>query len=128
MNRLNEIIKENTGSVGRAVAAASFRANIVVAEELKGGQAESPYVEDDWHSLTIGDASFNVLGPCQRCQMVCIDQVNAKRNQEPFSTLTKTRRKSGKVWFGMHLCMVEDGNVEGTKKIQVGSRVYPSYG
>jgi len=128
VNRLNEEIK-HSGSVGQAVAADSFRGNIVVAEELHGGQMERPYVEDDWVTLQIGDNvhnSFEVLGPCQRCQMVCVDQNNAQRRQEPFSTLAKTRRRDGRVWFGMHMCLTSTDSQNSLPTcIQVGDRVLP---
>ena len=125
VNRLNEQIKMN-GSVGEAVAADSFRGNIVVAEELCGGQTEHPYEEDDWLSLTIGNNpnnQFEVMGPCQRCQMVCVDQKSAQRRQEPFSTLAKTRRKKGRIYFGIHLCLTQAAEDERKVLVEVGDRV-----
>lgn len=131
VNRLNEQIKQNStrisssgSSIGRAVPADAFRGNIVVAEELApgSGYGESPYVEDGWTNIRIGGGQsgrgkgshdgggvgveLEVLGPCQRCQMVCVDQTSAQRRQEPFSTLAKTRKREGRVWFGMHLCLL----------------------
>lgn len=134
VNRLNEEIKRN-GSVGQAVAADSFRGNIVVAEDLDGGQMEAPYVEEDWVALQIGDNvhnSFEVLGPCQRCQMVCVDQKNAQRRQEPFSTLAKTRRRDGRVWFGMHMSLASTVALDDPEQdsplvnIRVGDRLMPT--
>ena len=125
VNRLNEQIKLS-GAVGKAVAADSFRGNIVVAEELCGGQPESPYEEDDWQSLVIGnnvDTPFEIMGPCQRCQMVCVDQKSAQRRQEPFSTLSKTRRRAGKVYFGVHLCLADAADDERRALVRVGDRV-----
>ena len=80
----------------------------MIAEELGPGQLEIPYAEEQWTHIRIGDALegvFEVLGPCQRCQMVCVNQKDASRRPEPFSTLAKTRRRDGKVWFGMHMCL-----------------------
>ncbi|KAK5318126.1 hypothetical protein LTR93_008171 [Exophiala xenobiotica] len=130
VNRLNEQIKHN-GGVGKAVAADSFRGNIVIAEQVDGGQSECPYAEDNWTSLQIGEDpanTFDVLGPCQRCQMVCVDQKSAQRRQEPFSTLAKTRRREGRVWFGMHMCLKSMDALEVSLdsqriKIRVGDRV-----
>lgn len=129
VNRLNEQIKHNS-RVGKAVAAASFRGNIVVAEELELGQKETPYAEDDWESVSIGNDPknhFDVLGPCQRCQMVCVDQKNAERRQEPFSTLAKTRRRHGRVWFGMHMSLASSmyGELATPVYVRVGDRVIP---
>ena len=103
LNRLNEQIKL---TAGKAATADAFRPNIVIAEhKYPAYSAEQPYVEDAWETFKIGDVSFQVLGPCRRCQMVCIDQVTAERNEEPFVTLAKTRRIGGKVFFGMHACL-----------------------
>jgi molybdenum cofactor sulfurtransferase len=130
VNRLNEEIKHR-GGVGKTVSADSFRGNILIAETLQGGQHESPYAEDDWEMLQIGadeEAALEVLGPCQRCQMVCVDQRDASRRREPFSTLSKTRRRDGRVWFGMHmsLTVASGGLADASCHIQVGDRVTAS--
>ncbi|KAF2265660.1 PLP-dependent transferase [Lojkania enalia] len=104
LNRLNELIKAEGG---KAAQAEVFRANIVVAQNLDYPPgAEEPYAEDDWRYLQIGQQYFEMLGPCRRCQMVCVDQHTAERNQEPFVTLSKTRRFDGRVYFGQHTCHV----------------------
>ena len=129
VNRLNEEIKQRSGA-GKAVSADSFRGNIVLGEELQGGRQESPYAEDGWQQLRIGreGASFEVLGPCQRCQMVCVDQKDASRKREPFSTLSMTRRRAGRVWFGMHMCLAHTNAdlPDATYRIQVGDRIIAS--
>ncbi|KAG8622973.1 hypothetical protein KVT40_007949 [Elsinoe batatas] len=103
LNRLNETIKQEGG---KAAAPAVFRANIVLGstESSKPG-GETPYAEDDWYGLTIGDTHFDLLGGCRRCQMICIDQSSGERNAEPFSTLAKTRKINGKVMFGVHTAL-----------------------
>lgn len=126
VNRLNEHIKQR-GGVGKAVSADSFRGNIVVAEDALGGQLESPYAEEQWKQIRIGserDATFEILGPCQRCQMVCVNQKDASRRREPFSTLAKTRKRDGKVWFGMHMGLKGDHNCRETSTlIRIGDKV-----
>lgn len=62
-----------------------FRANIVV-------HGTESFAEDEWEVLCIGDQRFTVVGPCQRCQMVCIDQSTGERSAEPLQTLAHTRR------------------------------------
>lgn len=102
LNRLNEQIKAGGG---KAAQAEVFRANIVIAEQPQYPPgAEQPYAEDDWRFLQIGQQYFEMLGPCRRCQIVCVDQQTAERNQEPFVTLSKTRRYDGRVYFGEHTC------------------------
>ncbi|GAB7353267.1 hypothetical protein MBLNU459_g3774t1 [Dothideomycetes sp. NU459] len=102
LNRLNEAIKARSG---KAASPSAFRANIILAESpfLPPGH-EQPYAEDYWTHMRIGSESFEILGGCRRCQMVCVDQLTAEKNQEPFVTLAKTRRFAGKVLFGVHTC------------------------
>ncbi|UKZ79228.1 hypothetical protein TrVFT333_006978 [Trichoderma virens FT-333] len=96
---LNQTIMETGES---PVDESVFRANIVV--EASPGQRSRPaYSEDMWRRISIGNHSFKLLGACQRCQMVCVDQTTGERRQEPFVTLAKTRRLNGKVYFGTHM-------------------------
>ncbi len=64
-----------------------------------------------------------MLGSCRRCQMVCVDQTTAEKNEEPFATLAKTRRMGGKVWFGVHGGLVVGEEVRTVGSIMVGDRV-----
>jgi molybdenum cofactor sulfurtransferase len=109
VDSLNRSIRSHH-SDAKSVPTDSFRGNIVIAQTASDRQAA--YAEDDWAWLQIGDERgnrFRVLGPCHRCQMVCVDQRSGARQQEPFTTLAKTRRRHGKVWFGMHLSPVMGG-------------------
>ncbi|OJD32433.1 molybdenum cofactor sulfurase [Diplodia corticola] len=104
VNRLNEQIKAGGG---KAAEAEVFRANVVVAERLYSRPgSEQPYAEDSWRAMAVGQQRFQLLGACRRCQMVCIDQQSGTKNEEPFVTLAKTRRREGKVYFGQHACHV----------------------
>ncbi|RDW81296.1 putative molybdenum cofactor sulfurase protein (HxB) [Aspergillus mulundensis] len=152
VNRLNESIKstpranpnssldsDNFPGSGtnsnKAVAADVFRANIVVAENIP--TAERPYIEDTWASLRIGSGSgseqlrFNVLGSCERCQMVCVDQYTGQRGDEPYATLAKTRKVERKILFGRHISPVGDARAHGEGgclgTVMVGDVVVPSY-
>ncbi|EED16491.1 molybdenum cofactor sulfurase protein (HxB), putative [Talaromyces stipitatus ATCC 10500] len=162
VNRLNEQIKNSAATTinsssnnTKTVAANVFRANIVIAENLPHSHSqyssvpipsstsslfEQPYIEDKWSSITIGPKSlrFDVLGACQRCQMVCIDQMTAEKREEPLSTLAKSRRVGGKVIFGRHLGLSQvddigldidddDESEEPERTIMVGDLVMPSY-
>ncbi|KAH7319972.1 MOSC N-terminal beta barrel domain-containing protein [Stachybotrys elegans] len=94
---LNADVKANGGD---DVAETAFRGNIIV-EDPRG--TLPPYAEDEWQGITIGSRDFKLLGGCQRCHMVCIDQVTGEKKPEPFVTLAKTRRYNGKVYFGAHM-------------------------
>jgi molybdenum cofactor sulfurtransferase len=127
LNRLNELIKAEGG---KAAQAEVFRANIVVAENPAYPPGlEDPYAEDDWRFLQIGQQYFEMLGACRRCQMVCVDQQTAEKNQEPFVTLSKTRRFDGRVYFGEHTCHLplEDASMSLVQNptIAVGDAVRP---
>jgi molybdenum cofactor sulfurtransferase len=140
VNRLNESIKSasqpcsNPGSAAskKAVAADVFRANVVVAENIS--TAERPYIEDTWASLSIGSGPeqlrFDVLGSCERCQMVCVDQYTGQRGDEPYATLAKTRKIDRKILFGRHISPVgrpKDAENGCLGTIMVGDAVTPSY-
>ncbi|KAM0262325.1 hypothetical protein ACHAQJ_001794 [Trichoderma viride] len=96
---LNQSITKTGGS---AVEESVFRANIVI-ETSPGQQSRPAYSEDMWRTVSIGHHGFKLLGACQRCHMVCVDQTTGERRQEPFVTLAKTRRLNGKVYFGTHM-------------------------
>jgi molybdenum cofactor sulfurtransferase len=80
-----------------------FRSNIVIASS----SLTPPYIEDDWTHLKIGEgaALFEMLGRCQRCSMVCVNQETGEKSEEPFVTLAKMRRFDNKVYFGEHMCL-----------------------
>ncbi|MCJ1385229.1 hypothetical protein MMC17_008350 [Xylographa soralifera] len=130
LNRLNEIIKARSPA-GKAASAQVFRSNIVIAEDTASPLSiEQPYVEDSWLSMTVHNHDLtretlqgktimlDILGPCRRCQMVCVDQSTGEKNEEPFVTLAKTRRVDGKVYFGMHA-----GLAGGEGSVRVGAKV-----
>ena len=62
-----------------------FRANLVVSGSIP------PFSEDGWKYVSIGSKTFNVLGPCTRCQMICINQSSGEREREPLQTLFSAR-------------------------------------
>lgn len=122
LNRLNEQIKSKGG---KAAHPAVFRANIVLAEDshMAPGR-EQPWAEDEWESMQIGGSSgpkLEFLGGCRRCQMVCVDQQSAEKNEEPFVTLAKTRRFGGRVLFGVHTALMDRRS--GARTICVGDEV-----
>ena len=103
LRALNEDVRrQSAGAAGcHEIPASVFRANIVVDSYAETGS--SPYAEDDWSRLHIGQHSFKMLGSCRRCHMVCINQETGAKSEEPFVTLTKTRRFDDKVFFGTHM-------------------------
>jgi molybdenum cofactor sulfurtransferase len=104
VNALNQEIKASK-SASTEISPYVFRANIVIAPSAPDAQLP-PYAEDSWSALRIGQQQheFEMLGACRRCHMVCINQETAEKSEEPFVTLSKTRRFDGKVFFGVHMC------------------------
>lgn len=123
LNRLNEEIKAKGG---KAAHPSVFRANIVLAEDpLLHPGFEQPWAEDSWLGMRAGGAggpSFEFLGGCRRCQMICINQDSAEKNAEPFVTLAKTRRFDGRVLFGVHTAL-QGGNAQ-SQMIKAGDIVH----
>lgn len=122
LNRLNEQIKAKGG---KAATPSVFRPNIVIAESsLLAPSQEQPWAEDYWQSMRVGGADgplLEFLGGCRRCQMVCVDQETAEKNAEPFVTLAKTRRRNGRVLFGVHTALVDA--LRGGSSIKAGDMV-----
>ena len=120
--------KEIVAKGGREVSPAVFRANVVVGSKSSTSDGAAPYAEDNWSLLRIGQQNFKMLGSCRRCHMVSINQTTAEKSEEPFVTLSKTRRFDGKVFFGTHMCHIPDTGAVGWKTqfptIKIGDIVY----
>lgn len=116
LDALNQSIATRVGESSK-VSSSAFRANIVLASPHSAGQGQA-WAEDGWLQYEVlheetGNPSaslesrskeedsseeearpytFDVIGPCRRCHMICIDQSTGERQAEPFVTLAKTRR------------------------------------
>lgn len=120
LSSLAALNREIAARGGKPVSAEVFRANIVIGSskpEEEHGESFA-YSEDHWSTLRIGLQKFKMLGSCRRCHMVCIDQETAVKREEPFVTLTKTRRFDGKVFFGTHMCHLPSKSETDTKDAQ----------
>lgn len=83
---------------GPPIPMAAFRPNIVVT----GADA---WAEDDWTRLTIGDAVFDIISPCERCRITTLDPDapgRPRRDNEPLRTLATFRRADGGVIFAVN--------------------------
>ncbi|XP_015421045.1 PREDICTED: molybdenum cofactor sulfurase [Myotis davidii] len=92
-----------------------FRANIITS-------GASAFEEEKWEEISIGSLHFQVLGPCHRCQMICIDQQTGQRNQDVFQKLSESRER--KVNFGVYL-MHMSVDFSSPCFLSVGSQVLP---
>ncbi|WP_113702751.1 MOSC domain-containing protein [Nonomuraea lactucae] len=78
-----------------------FRPNVVV------DGVETPFEEDTWKRVRIGEVDFRVSRRCDRCVLPTIDPDTLVPGKEPTRTLARHRRWDGKVWFGVNL--IPDG-------------------
>ncbi|CUS13750.1 unnamed protein product [Tuber aestivum] len=117
VDKLNETISCSGGKLAKPEV---FRGNIVIRETAGIRRA---YAEDFWKHVKIGREYFRLLGPCRRCHMVCVDQETAEKDEEPYVTLTKTRRIDGRVLFGQHAVHLPLKNGDGVPRIRVGDAV-----
>ncbi|XP_004683910.1 PREDICTED: molybdenum cofactor sulfurase [Condylura cristata] len=92
-----------------------FRANIIT-------DGTRPFEEEKWEEISVGSMRFQVVGPCHRCQMICIDQQTGQRNQEVFQKLSESRER--KVHFGVYL-MHAPLDLSTPSFLSVGSQVLP---
>jgi uncharacterized protein YcbX len=89
-----------------------FRPNVVV-------DWDTPFAEDHWKRVRIGEVPFRVSEPCDRCAVTLIEPTTLARGKEPIRTLARYRRSEKKVWFGIRLVPEEDG------EIRIGDAVSP---
>ena len=75
-----------------------FRPNLVISDS-------SPFAEDSWSRIRIGNVIMRAAGPCARCVVTTTDQLTAMRGPEPLRMLATFRRDtndSTKVNFGQN--------------------------
>ncbi|KAF8536180.1 pyridoxal phosphate-dependent transferase [Trichophaea hybrida] len=119
MNSVDALNQQIGHTNGKQTKVDVFRANIVLRDTTE----KKPYAEDTWHRIKIGSEYFQLLGPCRRCHMVCIDQDTAEKDEEPYVTLAKTRQIEGKILFGQHATHIANASVSEVPTIRVGDTV-----
>ncbi|NXA33940.1 MOCOS sulfurase, partial [Eudromia elegans] len=92
-----------------------FRANLVIS-------APESFEEEEWAEISIGSLRFQVVGPCSRCQIICIDQQSGERNKEFLQSLSAARGR--KTNFGIYL-MNQPLCSSFPDTLSVGSQVLP---
>ncbi|MGN9844726.1 MOSC domain-containing protein [Nonomuraea sp. H19] len=99
--RLNDWITETALERGEEapepLSMRRFRPNVVI-----DGVA-TPFAEDQWKRIRIGEIDFRVTKGCDRCVLTTVDPVTYTKGKEPIRTLSRHRKWDGKVWFGINL-------------------------
>ncbi|GAA0147305.1 hypothetical protein LIER_07040 [Lithospermum erythrorhizon] len=116
--RLNSNMRNAHNGESVQVNTMRFRPNLVIS----GG---TPYAEDGWNALRIGQKYFKSLGGCNRCQMInLIPQAgHVQRLNEPLATLAAYRRIQGKILFGILLRYEVSDDAESDPWLHVGQEI-----
>ncbi|WP_107767304.1 MOSC domain-containing protein [Nocardioides terrigena] len=108
LRRLNDWIVEGALSRGEEppepLPMARFRPNLVV-------DGDGPFAEDAWTRVTVGDVSFRVAKPTDRCVMTTIDLGSLTTGKEPIRTLARHRLVDHKTLFAVSLVPENTGTV-----------------
>ena len=95
-----------------------FRPNLII-------DGDTPFAEDHWTTVRIGDVEFRRTMLCDRCVMTTIEPTTLAGGKEPIRTLARHRRWDGKTWFGIRLAPV-DLSADSRATISVGDPVQVS--
>jgi len=89
-----------------------FRPSIVVS-------GSTPFEEDTWAEIKIGEVIFKVSKPCARCVATTIDQQTSEKSSEPLYTLSQYRSLNNKVLFGQNLLALNEGTITEGSEVKV---------
>jgi len=113
LDALNDLIAEG-GSGEGPLPVTRFRPNIVIA----GAPA---WAEDAWvgRRVRIGEVTFRVPKPCDRCVVTTTDQETGERGHEPLRTLARHRNVDQDLLFAINLIPDNRGIVAAGDPIDV---------
>ena len=100
------------GYLETPVGTERFRSNLVV-------EGNTPYAEDGWRVVKLGDVILDVLEPCVRCMMVNVDQRSGAYSKETLATLARLRRSPAGVTLGVHLAPRGPGTLHVGDRLEV---------
>lgn len=97
-----------------------FRPNLVVT-------ADAAHAEDNWSTLTVGEARLQLAWPCSRCALITVDQESGERDTEgePLRTLTNYRKRGRSVYFGQNLIPRALGTIEVGAECRIDEIIQP---
>ncbi len=89
-----------------------FRPNLVI-------EGATPYGEDDWRLIRVGELELEVVKPCTRCAITTTDQQTGQRAAEPLRTLAGYRKTRAGVIFGQNCIQRQEGRVQTGDSVEV---------
>ncbi len=97
-----------------------FRTNVLVT-------CDTPWEEDLWETLEIGDVTFDLVKPCSRCIMTTQDQVTGDRiGGDPIKGLAEKRMSADRrvpgVLFGWNAVPRAEGTIRLGDEVRVTAR------
>ena len=102
-----------------------FRTNFVIS-------GSSPFAEDTWQRIKIGEVEFELSKPCERCVMTTVDpdSFTIKASREPLKTLATFRsNQQGRLMFGENLVAKNYGVIrKGDEVIILSTKLPIKYG
>ncbi|AXG76514.1 MOSC domain-containing protein [Streptomyces paludis] len=104
LDALNSLIAQGDHPAEGPLPMDRFRPNLVVA-------GTTPWAEDGWRRIAVGEVTFRVAKPCGRCVVTTTDQRTAVRGREPLRTLGTHRRIDGRLVFGQNLVPEHTGTL-----------------
>ena len=106
-------LKDLNERIGGNLPMGRFRPNIVVS-------GSSPWDEDRWAKIKIGNVFFDVVKACARCTITTVDQIRGIRDgREPLATLAKFRKAEGGVLFGQNMIHNSNGIIKLGDRVEV---------
>jgi len=107
-------LKDLNNRLDHPVTMAHFRPNLVIS-------GTTPFQEDQWSRIAIGEATFDVVKPCKRCVMTTINPETGVKagHGDPLKTLAGYRKHDGGVIFGQNLVLRQGGRVEVGQEVKV---------
>ncbi|MGL6070123.1 MOSC domain-containing protein [Craterilacuibacter sp.] len=91
-----------------------FRPNLVI-------DGFTPWAEDGWRTIRIGEVVFDIAKPCTRCVLTTIDPDSGSKHRllEPLRTLGRLRRFADGVHFGSNLIARNQGMLQRGDTVQL---------
>ena len=109
VRQLNDWVAETALDLGETapepLPVQRFRANVVI------DGVDEAFAEDGWRRVRIGDVTFRMPKPIDRCVMTTVDPTTLDRGKEPIRTLARHRRWDGKTWFAVKLVPDTEGTI-----------------
>ncbi|KAA6208670.1 MOSC domain-containing protein [Avibacterium paragallinarum] len=99
-----------------SISALQFRPNIII-------EGLSPFEEQQWEKIQIGNVIFLHSKPCERCTLITrnlLDKYQMEPKMEPFRTLKKMNtNEQGMALFGINLIPLSTGTIRNGDEVKV---------